>query len=210
MPTRPRRFFARPADQLARALLGSRLVRTLPTGERIAGIIVETEAYLAPEDRASHAYKNRRTPRNEPMFMAPGTSYVYFTYGMHFCMNVSALALDKPHAVLIRALEPVEGLHLMRIHRAGSKNPQTLKERDLCSGPAKLCKALAIDRALTAIDMCSSDTLAIETGKKISDELIVASPRIGIANAAEWTSRPLRFSIRGNPHVSVPPPATSS
>ncbi len=206
MPALRRPFYAKPADRLARDLIGCRLVRFFPSGYRAAGIIVETEAYLGADDRASHAYDNRRTPRNQPMFMPPGTSYVYFTYGMHFCMNVSALAENQPHAVLIRALEPIEGLDLMHTNRT-KPGAKPLRDLDLCSGPAKLCKALAIDRDLNAIDLCSSSVLMLERARRISDEQIIRSPRIGIANAGDWTSRPLRFSIRDNPHVSVPPRA---
>ena len=105
----PRSFLAVDPEKLARRLLGQRLVRTLGDGTRLAGIIVETEAYLGVRDRAAHSFGGRRTPRNESMFARPGTAYVYFTYGMHHCVNVVCGRRDEPVAVLIRALEPVEG-----------------------------------------------------------------------------------------------------
>jgi len=192
----------RPADELARALLGARLVRILPDSTRLAGIIVETEAYLGPEDKAAHSHKSRRTERTEPMYAAPGTAYVYFTYGMHYCMNVSAGKIDLPHAVLIRALEPTEGIETMFRHRAGKDPKRPMKQRDLCNGPAKLCKALAIDKAFTGIDMCQSQHLFLERGRTISDDQVATDARIGIANAGEWTEKHLRWLIPHNEHVS--------
>ena len=214
MPTRKRRVrgrlkrgdFALPADELAQALLGCLLVRMLDDGTRLAGRIVEVEAYLAPADRASHAYKRRRTERTEPMFAAPGTSYVYFTYGMHFCMNVSAAAVDVPEAVLLRALEPVEGLDAMReLRTAGSraKRARKLADTDLCSGPAKLCQAMAIDRALSGMDTTQSDQLWFEAGPPLDASEIAVGPRIGIASAGEWVHAPLRWWQRDSLHVSV-------
>ena len=193
---------SRPGDELARALLGCRLVRVQPDGSRLAGLIVETEAYLGVEDHASHSHKNRRTARTEPMYGAPGTAYVYFTYGMHFCMNVSAAAVDVPHAVLIRALEPTEGLEVMAQRRAGKRSPNTIYPRDLCSGPAKLCQALAIDRDFTGVDMCQSETLFLERGRAISDDAVARDARIGLGNAGTWTDSPLRWVVLGNEHVS--------
>ncbi len=193
---------SRPADELARALLGCRLVRVQPDGTRLSGLIVETEAYLGIEDQASHSHKNRRTTRTEPMYGPPGTAYVYFTYGMHFCMNVSAAAIDVPHAVLIRALEPAEGIEAMTERRAGKRPPDKVPLRDLCSGPAKLCQALAIDRDLTGVDMCSSETLFLERGRAISDDAVARDARIGLGNAGAWTDRPLRWVVMGNEHVS--------
>ncbi len=196
MPLR-RSFFGVDAITLARKLLGQRLVRILPDGTRLSGLIVETEAYLGAIDRASHAYKLRRTPRNEAMYARPGTSYVYFTYGMHFCFNIVCGKLNEPLAVLIRALDPTEGLAQMRLAR------KCRKDTDLCSGPAKLCQALCIDRALNAIDLTRDPRLFLErSAHRLDDESILQTPRIGIDYAGPWAAKPLRFLIRGNPHVS--------
>lgn len=199
-----RQFFARDADEVARDLLGCLLVR-IYKGERIAGRIVETEAYLGPEDRASHAVDNRRTPRTEPMFGPPGLSYVYFTYGMHYCMNVSCKAKDDPKAVLLRALEPTEGLDAMRSLRGGAGKH---KDLDLCRGPARLCEALAIDPDLNAIDTTTSAILWFERPAEAAlrlGEAIAATPRIGLGSKADeggWTHKPLRFLIAGSAFVS--------
>ncbi len=203
MPRLLRRAYSLPADELARRVLGCTLVRVID-GERLAGVIVEAEAYMGAIDRASHAYGNRRTARTEPMFGPPGTSYVYFTYGMHHCMNVSAMKRDDPQAVLIRALRPVDGLEAMRRNRALETPLDRLKPRDLCGGPARLCYAMRLDRAHSGIDMVESEELFIEGrgSRRVPD--IVSSPRIGIRGAGEWTLRPLRFSLREDPHVSVP------
>jgi len=194
----PRPFFQRDPATLARALLGQRLVRFID-GRRVAGIIVETEAYLGVIDKAAHTYGGRRTPRNESMYADGGTAYVYFTYGMHHCMNVVARRRDVPEAVLIRALEPTEGLGAMRTRR-----PRARRDTDLCSGPAKLCAALAIDRALDGTDLTGSADLFIERvrPRALYASQIVVSPRVGIAYAEDWAHRPLRFHIRDNPHVS--------
>ncbi len=201
----PRSFFARPADELAPRLLGCRLMRRLDDGTLLGGVIVETEAYLGPEDKAAHSFGGRRTPRTEPMYMLPGTSYVYFTYGMHHCMNVSAKAVDVPHAVLLRALEPTDGLDRMAVLRGRPAGPVLAKE--LCSGPAKLCQALAIDRSLTAVDTCESDVLWFERGRKLSDASVGRSARVGIGYAGEWVEKPLRWFVLGNSCVSRGPRA---
>ncbi len=186
-----------PAQELARSLLGCTLVRVF-RGKRRAGVIVETEAYLGERDLSSHAAGGRRTARTEPMYAAPGTSYVYFTYGMHHCMNVSAHSRDVPEAVLIRALEPAEGLEAMQRDR-----PHARVERELCSGPAKLCQALRIDRALSGIDMTEPGaTIFIELGPPGGGGPIEVGSRIGLSGSHEWVKRPLRFWLRGNAHVS--------
>lgn len=203
MRTRDRRvraergFYALRAPAMARRLLGCRLVRVLD-GERVSGIIVETEAYCGTADRASHAFNGRRTERTEPMFAKPGTSYVYFTYGMHHCMNVSCYAEGVPDAVLIRAIEPEEGLEAMCARR------KTEKVRDLCRGPARLCAALGIDRTMNAADMCERGTMWIEPGEPMKPRAVVRTARVGIRSAGEWTERPLRFCVRGSVFVSGP------
>lgn len=198
---RARRFAAFESDPVtvARRLLGQRLVRVLD-GKRLAGTIVEAEAYLGAEDRAAHTYGGRRTPRNESMYLPGGHVYVYFIYGLHHCLNVVCGNKDEGVAVLVRALEPVEGLEHMARHR-GLDRPTAL-----CSGPAKLTQALWIDRGLDGIDLRTSRTLFIEESlaAPVSGARIGCSPRIGVDYAGTWAERPLRFFLKGNPHVSRP------
>jgi len=196
-----RRFFRRDPVALAHALLGQTLVRLID-GQRLAGRIVEVEAYLGVDDRAAHTFGGRRTGRNETMWGEAGHLYVYFTYGMHHCANVVADRADVPTAVLLRALEPMEGLDVMRRHRAGKIPADRLKATDLCSGPAKLCQAMAIDRQRDGIDLIRADDLFVERDRAVGPSKIIASPRIGVAYAREWADKPLRFHIDGNPHVS--------
>ena len=183
---------------MARALLGQRLVR-LHEGRRLAGLIVETEAYLGVIDRAAHTWNGRRTARNESMWQEAGHLYVYFTYGMHHCLNVVAGRAGLPVAVLIRALEPVEGVEAMRRRRSAARD-----HTGLCSGPAKLTQALAVDRALDGDDLTKSGRIWIEQERRRSlpASRIRVTPRIGIAYAEDWADRPLRFVVDGNPHVS--------
>jgi len=187
--------------RVARALIGQRLVRVV-NAQRVSGLIVEVEAYLGIPDRAAHTYGGRHTPRNTSMWGDGGHAYVYFTYGMHHCMNVVAGPPGKPIAVLLRALEPMEGLDLMRSQRQKARC-----NTDLCSGPAKLCQALAIDRGLDGGDLIGGQSLFIEKIRSRShcSSQIVTCPRIGVGYAGEWADKPLRFFLRGNPHVSVTP-----
>lgn len=191
-----RRDLAIDAQRLAVRLLGTVLVRTLPTGERLSGRIVETEAYIGVHDRGSHAFAGRRTPRNESMFARPGTAYVYFTYGMHHCMNVVCAAADDPQAVLIRALEPLEGMEQMA-RRRGVALP-----RSLTGGPARLCEALDIDRRLDGIDLCESEVLWLEAGDP--PRRVSRSARIGLGvRTGAWARRRLRWYDSESPCVSV-------
>lgn len=202
-PSRTERFSAFAGDTVtvARRLLGQRLVRVLPTPRttRLAGIIVEVEAYVGPEDRAAHTYGGRRTARNESMYLPAGHAYIYFTYGMHHCLNVVCGPVDAGAAVLVRALEPTEGLEAMFARRRRARRAE-----DLCSGPAKLTEALAIDRSLDGVDLRSSPALFIERAhqRMLPGGRIVASPRIGVDYAGPWAAKPLRFSVRGNRHLS--------
>jgi DNA-3-methyladenine glycosylase len=199
------RFTAFDGDTItvARRLLGQRLVRILrkPAATRLAGVIVEVEAYLGPQDRAAHTYGGRRTRRNESMYLPAGHAYVYFTYGMHYCLNVVCGPVDVGTAVLIRSLEPTEGLEAMFARRPRARRPA-----DLCSGPAKLTQAMAIDRSLDGIDLRSDPSLFIERLRRgrLPESRVLAGPRIGVSYAGQWASKPLRFSIRGNRHVSGP------
>jgi DNA-3-methyladenine glycosylase len=170
-------------------------------GRRLSGLIVETEAYLGIPDRAAHTFGGRRTKRNASMWRDGGTAYVYFTYGMHHCLNVVAGREDQPVAVLLRALEPVEGQDIMSANR-----PQARRARDLCSGPAKLCQALAIDRRLDGIDLTAGAPMWIEPARTapLPPKAIARTARIGVAYAGPWAHKPLRFYLRDNPHVSRP------
>jgi len=192
----PREFYTR-SDvlEVARDLLGKKLVVSNRNGARVSGIIVETEAYRGPEDRASHAWNGRRTQRTETMYGLGGTAYVYFVYGMYNQFNVVTNVADVPHAVLVRALEPVEGLGLMRRRRPGRS------ERELTSGPGRLCLAMGIDRKLDKADLLG-ERVWIEEGISISPRQIARGPRIGIDYAEKWIGKPWRFWVRDNPFVS--------
>jgi DNA-3-methyladenine glycosylase len=201
LPRVPAAFFARQAGAVARALLGCYVVR-LAGGVVMSGRIVETEAYVGPQDEASHAYNGRRTPRNEQMYAAPGTAYIYFTYGMHYCCNVSVLREGYPAAVLLRALEPVEGIDEL-VRRRGCK--VTPPEHKLLSGPGNLCKAFELDRSLDGEDLLTSDHFFITSDRKVGRRRgVVATPRVGIGERGEWTEKPLRFFIADHPSVSGP------
>jgi DNA-3-methyladenine glycosylase len=199
-----RRFFAKDPATLARDLLGCELVRVLDDGFRLSGVIVETEAYLGTADRAAHSFGGRRTARNEAMYARPGTAYVYFTYGMHHCFNVVCGKVDEPVAVLIRALEPTRGLDRMNLHRTARRktDARPLDRRGLCSGPAKLCQALAIDRDLNGVDLTKDPNLLIEPGRPPVPDDVATTPRIGIASAGAWAEKPLRWLVTTSPCVS--------
>lgn len=199
-----RRDFARDAQTLAINLLGTTLTRRLPSGLILRGRIVETEAYIGVRDRASHAFGGRRTPRNEAMYAKPGTAYVYFTYGMHFCFNVVCAAEGDPQAVLIRAVEPLEGIEEMRRRRGMGA---TASDRLIASGPARLCQAFAIDRELNAVDLVTSDTLWLEpaTDSTRPTRRPLRTPRIGVDYAGAWAKRLLRFVDPNTEHASRSP-----
>jgi DNA-3-methyladenine glycosylase len=192
----PREFYTRPnVLEVARDLLGKKLVVPNRNGTRVAGIIVETEAYRGPEDRASHAWNNRRTQRTETMYGIGGTAYVYFVYGMYHQFNVVTNVEDVPHAILVRALEPVEGLDIIRRRRRGRL------EYELTSGPGRLCIALGINRRLDHADLMS-DRVWIEEAVSVSARQIARGPRVGIDYAEGWVNKPWRFWVKDNPFVS--------
>lgn len=194
-----RAFYARPALDVARELIGHVLVRRLPDGVRLAGRIVETEAYTGPEDRACHASRGR-TARNAVMFGPPGHAYVYFVYGMHWCLNVVNEREGVPAAVLLRAVEPLDGLDAIRANR-----PTARKDTDLGSGPARLCQALAVDGALNGADLCGPDASLWIEDRGLPAGDVAAAPRVGVAYAGEWAAKPFRFFDAASPHVSVRP-----
>jgi DNA-3-methyladenine glycosylase len=191
--TLPVSFFRHPAETVARGLLGSRVISVVD-GERTVGRIVETEAYLGYDDPASHGYRHRRNQRNAALFGPPGTWYVYLSYGMHWCANLVCEEEGKASAVLLRALEPLEGIEMMRRRRGA------VADRELCSGPGKLCQALGITRSLDSAPM-SSGLVIVAPSEDEPRPTIVTTPRIGITKAADW---PLRFTVAGCTWISRP------
>lgn len=187
-PSFPRDFFARPAPQVAPELLGCLLVHRWE-GQRLAGVITEVEAYQGVDDQACHA-RAGKTARNAVMFGGPGRAYVYFTYGMHWMLNLVCEAEGLPAAVLIRAIRPVEGLEVMRMLR-----PTLADKPGWLNGPAKLTQALAIGREQNGVDVCSEDEgLWVEKGISVPAEEVETTPRIGIGYAPEpWLSLPWRW-----------------
>lgn len=192
----PRDFFARPTLLVARELLGQRLVRHWE-GQRLAGRIVEVEAYIGMDDLASHA-RFGKTKRNAAMFGPPGCAYVYLIYGMYACLNLVTEAENFPAAVLIRALEPIEGIEIQQQRRGAS-----VALRDLARGPGRLCQALAIDRSLDGVDVCAPGApLWIEPDADIAAEDVMQGPRIGVTGDEAARTAPWRFLVRESPWVS--------
>ena len=164
-------FFDRDTVTVARDLLGKMLVREAD-GKRLWGRLVEVEAYLGPDDLASHSFGGRRSPRNEVMYGAPGHAYVYFTYGMHHCLNFVTQPAGVPQAVLVRALEPGPGV-------------------GRCGGPGLVCRALGIDRTINGVALVPPQLYVIDD--HAPNRPWFATPRIGIGDQGDWTDRPLRF-----------------
>jgi DNA-3-methyladenine glycosylase len=191
-----RNFYARPTRTVARELLGCRLVRQL-NGIRLSGVIVEAEAYIGESDLACHA-KAGKTSRTAVMYGHAGIAYVYFTYGMHWMLNVVTEEKDFPAAVLLRAIEPLEGIEEMRRLRGG-------KDLSLLGkGPACLTQALGITRAENGLDLCAHESgLWIEPGQAIPKRKVALTPRIGLGKTPEpWLSKPWRYTMAGSPFVS--------
>jgi len=178
----PGRFYDRDTEQVARDLLGA-VLETTVGGVRCRGRIVETEAYLGEHDPACHAVAGR-TARTDPLYGPPGTAYVYFVYGMHWCVNAVTRAAGLPSAVLIRAIEPLEGLETMRARR-----PRAPSDRALADGPAKLCEAMGITGALNRASLRAGPIRILE-GIRIPEAQVRVTSRIGITKAADW---PLRW-----------------
>jgi DNA-3-methyladenine glycosylase len=192
----PREFYLRDDTlKIARELLGKILVVPTATGERVSGMIVETEAYLGAIDKAAHSFGNRRTPRTEMMFAEGGTVYIFFIYGMYFQFNIVVGAVDVPHAILIRAVAPVAGVEIMRGRRG------QMKDANLTSGPGKLCIAFGIDKTFNGADLLG-EKVWLEEGETFSGARIASGKRVGIDYAEEFAEKPWRFWVKDNPFVS--------
>ena len=195
-----RSFFSRDTRLVARELLGHLLVRNIPGVGRLSGIIVETEAYC-PNDLASHA-RNGQTKRNASMYGDAGTAYVYLIYGMHYCFNTVTESIDVPAAVLVRALEPYEGLDLMEIHHRSVDRNQLTKPT-LCCGPARLCKALKIDLANNGTSITNPDSeIFLQYGSNIPDGSVLITPRKRVTGDFSARSALWRYTIRDSVYLS--------
>jgi DNA-3-methyladenine glycosylase len=190
----PSRFYDRATELVARDLLGAVLECTTADGVT-QGRIVETEAYLGPDDPACHAVAGL-TPRTEHLFGPPGMAYVYFIYGMYWCFN--AVTRERGHgaAVLVRAVHPLSGVELMRQRR-----PKVKKDRDLTNGPGKLCLAMGIVGSMNGRSL-RDGPIVIREGEPVDDDEVVVTPRVGITQAADW---PLRYLVRDDPYLSATP-----
>lgn len=183
---------------LAKDLLG-KLLYTHINGNITAGIIVETEAYFGVADKASHAYGGRQTKRTQTLYLPGGVAYVYLCYGMHYLFNVVSGPVNMPHAVLIRAIAPVDGLAIMENRRA-----MPVAKSAISAGPGALSKALGIDLSFNQKSLLGNEIWIEEPKVKVDTEAILAVPRVGVAYAKEHALLPLRFLIRGNKYVSKP------
>lgn len=193
----PPDFFLHDTVTVARSLLGCVLWRRIGR-KTLAVRIVETEAYVGANDPASHARRGLRSQRNESMYLEGGHAYVYFTYGMHWCLNVVTQEADIAEAVLIRGAEPIRGIDSIRERR-----PKAKRDYELTNGPGKICMAMNIDRSLDG-ERLDGDRLWITARDiEVRDEDIAVSPRIGIEGSGEAASWPLRFLLRGNRFVSA-------
>lgn len=189
-----RDFFQQDAVALAPQLLGKVLIHRSPEGIT-AGRIAEVEAYAGPEDKGAHSYGGRKTPRTQIQYGPGGFSYVYFIYGFHSCFNIVAGPEGAPQVVFIRALEPLEGLDLMK-RRRGLEKPE-----DLCNGPGKLCAAMGISKEQYGLDLLGN-VLFLEDRPAVPPESVWVSPRINIDYAGEWAEKPWRFYQKGDRFVS--------
>lgn len=189
-------FFTRKDTlRIARDLLGKLLVVPAADGRRVSGMIVESEAYLGEIDKAAHSYGGRRTARNEITYAEGGHVYVFFVYGMYYQLNLITGLADHPHVVLIRAVEPVEGIELMRERRGD------MKDKNLTSGPGKLCIALGIDRDFNGEDLMG-DQIWVEEYRNPKKDEITSGSRVGVDYAGEFVDAPWRFWVKGNEYVS--------
>lgn len=183
---------------IARHLLGKH-VYTFIDRKLTGGIIVETEAYRGPDDRGSHAYENKKTPRNEIMYKAGGLAYMYICYGIHDMLNIVTGAEGLSHAALIRAIEPLEGLDMMRLRRGLFG-----KDFRLCQGPGSLAKAMGLNKQHNGTDLQGNLLWLTDEGVTYTDEQVVAAPRVGMNFEGPYKTIPWRFYVKGNPYVSRP------
>ncbi len=192
----PKKFYTRDVHIVAKELLGKFLVRKIDR-KYLIGKIVEVEAYDGAVDKAAHTYGGK-TKRNEIMFNEGGFFYVYFTYGMHFCSNVVTGKLNEGKAVLLRAVEPTDGLNIMALNRFGKKNISTLELKNLTNGPAKICQAFSIVRSENGTDLTGNEIFILDS-PKLSENKIAASARIGIKKSVDL---PWRYYIKNNSFLS--------
>lgn len=189
----PQKFYTREdVIQISKELLG-KFIYTDIDGKVTGGMIVETEAYQGAEDKASHAFGNRKTPRTEPFYKEGGISYVYLCYGIHYLFNVITNQKNIPHAILIRAIEPTEGIETM-LHRRRMTRPLY----NLAAGPGAMSMALGITIKHNAVNLQGKTIWLEDKGVKIEEKDIIASPRVGVAYAKEYASKPWRFRVKGN------------
>lgn len=191
-------FYKNDAVTVAKELLGKLLVRNI-NGKEIVCKIVETEAYVGPEDKGCHAYNNKKTKRTEVMFLKGGHAYVYSIYGIHFCFNIVTNKEEKPEAVFIRAVEPLTGIDIIKKNRKISSK----KIVNLTNGPGKLAQSLSIDKGLNGYNLISGNDLYIKDDIENSAFEIIAGKRINIDYAQEYKDKLWRFYIKGNPFVSI-------
>jgi DNA-3-methyladenine glycosylase len=198
-----RSFYERDTLVVAQELLSCVLVHIAPKGVT-KGRIVETVAYMGPEDKGAHSYGGRHTPRMDPLYKTGGLAYIYQLHGYNYCINVVTQKEDMPQAVLIRAVEPLEGFELMaRRRKIDISEGKKSKLKNLTNGPSKLCQAMDIDTSLNGIDLCGKEIfIESPTGLK-SEEKIIAAPRVHIDYAGEYKDKLWRFLLKGNGFVSM-------
>lgn len=200
-----RQFYLQPTLKVAKELLGKYFIYQTRQG-KLVGKIVETEAYLGPQDRASHAFGNKKTLRNQAEYLKGGHIYIYLVYGMYWQLNISTASEGKPECVLIRSLEPIEGISQMAKNRkiepftkSGAINP------NLTNGPGKLCQAMKLDKSHYGLDLVKSGQVYLEDrGEKILKSAVKTGPRIGIDYAGSWKNKPWRFYFKNSCFVSQP------
>ncbi|MDD1775274.1 MAG: DNA-3-methyladenine glycosylase [Methanobacterium sp.] len=200
-------FYEQNTITVAQRLLGCILIHKVPEG-LISGMIVETEAYMGVDDKAAHSYQGKHTPRMDPLYKRGGYAYIYQLHGYNYCLNVVTEKENQPRAVLIRALEPIQGLELMARRRNIKLTADDMKTADkiskklknMTNGPSKLCQALGIDTSLNGVDLLGNE-LYIITGEDLNDRMM-ATPRINISYAEEYQYEPWRFIIKGNSFLS--------
>lgn len=188
----PREFYTRPAIKVAKQMLGKFLVHNIRS-KQLVGKIVETEAYIGPQDKASHAFNRKKTERNKAEWLIGGHIYIYLVYGIYWQLNITTGKKDFPECVLIRALEPIKGFN---------KYLSVKEIKNLANGPGKLCRWMGFNKNNYGIDVVNSNKIYLTPGEDISSDNIVAGKRIGIDYAQEWADKPLRFYIKHSEFVS--------